>query len=432
VARLAGYEEYVNNQFEKYATDVDNYFGRYRQHPAVQFAVRIRQERSVGFDAVMTMAVHLEPPPALTPRVSFSTKIPDERWSREGAGQFAGLLQQFYRDADCQRFFNAHADMYQTAETRFQQVLNQVDFDWYQNFYGEVPKGTFNCYIGLLNGGGNFGPKVVHPDGAEDLYAIIGTWQVDSAGLPTYDKGVLRTVIHEYNHSFINHLIYANETQLRPAGEKIFPLVAAKMRTLAYGDWQVAFIESVVRAAVIRYQFDHERESPTGYRGVLAERNRGFLWIGELLTLLGTFEHNRAAYPTFRSFFPVIAGYFGDLSSRIDYEARSFDELSPKVSHIGPFANETNDVDPGITEIVVAFDRPLDPHAGYSINNGPGGSEHDPIEKVIGYNESGSSLTIKVKLKPDWDYSFVLTGLAFTTKDGYPLQPYTVKFKTKK
>jgi hypothetical protein len=108
VARLAGYEEYVNNSFKLYAADVDGYFGKYRQHPAVEFAKKVRASNQIGFDAVMAMAVHLNPPPSLAPRVPFTDQAPDPRWGRDAAEQFAKLLQQFYRDADCERFFRSH------------------------------------------------------------------------------------------------------------------------------------------------------------------------------------------------------------------------------------------------------------------------------------------------------------------------------------
>lgn len=152
IARLAGYEEYVNNGFKLYADDVDSYFGKYKQHPAVQFAAKIRRSNGIAFDAVMKMAVHLNPPPALTPRVAFTDQVPDPRWGKGTAEEFAKLLQQFYKDADCERFFQSHADMYRTAEQRFQSLASKVDFDWFRRFYGELPRGTFNLYIGLLNG----------------------------------------------------------------------------------------------------------------------------------------------------------------------------------------------------------------------------------------------------------------------------------------
>jgi hypothetical protein len=157
-----------------------------------------------------------------------------------------------------------------------------VDFDWYRRFYGELPKGSFSLYIGLLNGGGNYGPRVVHPDGTEDLCAVIGTWQVDGTGQPVFGDETLPTIIHEYNHSFINHFVYANEEQLRLAGEKVFMPVAEKMKQLAYASWQVTIIESLVRAAVIRYQFEHETQQRVVFSAIANERKLGFLWMEEL------------------------------------------------------------------------------------------------------------------------------------------------------
>ena len=431
VARLAEYEEYSGSDFKLYVEDVNRHFANYKQHPAIEFARKIRKSNGVGFDAVMKMAVHLDPPPALTPRIPFTTEVPDQRWGREQAEEFVKLLQQFYKDAGCEAFFQAHASLYRTAEGRFQQVLSKVDFGWYKQFYGEVPQGSFNLYIGLLNGGGNYGPKVVHPDGKEDLYAILGTWQTDKEGLPLYDDKFLSTIIHEYNHSFINHLVYAREAQLRAAGEKVHPPVAESMKRLAYGSWQVMMLESLVRAAVVRYLADHENTPEAFDNAIIAERNIGFLWMDELVTLLGVYENSRAAYPTFRSFMPLIEGYYTDLAKRIDYKVKRFDDMRPRVIALSPITNNAEEIDPAVTRLTFTFDRPLEPKR-YSINYGQGGEEHFPIEKVIGFNESGTSFTVQVKLKPDWQYDFVLTGQAFRTRDGYPLQSYTVKFKTKK
>src|SRR5437868_14461768 len=83
VARLAGYEEYSSNEFKQYVGDVNRHFEKYKQHPAIQFAAKIRGSNGIGYDAVMSMAVHLNPPPALTPRVPFTAQAPDKRWGKE-------------------------------------------------------------------------------------------------------------------------------------------------------------------------------------------------------------------------------------------------------------------------------------------------------------------------------------------------------------
>ena len=427
VARLAGYDEYVNNEFKAYADDVERHFAKYKEHPVVELAVKLREERGVSFDAVASMAVHLKPD--LTPKVSFSDKTPDSRWGKENALEFVKLLKQFYRDADCKIFFQKHSAIYQIAEERFQKVIDKVDFEWYRRFYGELPNGTFNLYIGLLNGGGNFGPKVVYPQGTEDLFAIIGTWETDDHGLPLYNDSVLSTIIHEYNHSFINHLVYTNEVKLAASGEGIFKLVELQMKSQAYANWKTMMLESWVRAAVVRYLFEHDRAAY--HQEIVTQKARGFIWIDELSVLLGVYENSRSAYPTFRSFVPIISGYYADLAKRIDDKITDFGERQPKIASIKQFKNGDQNVDPKLNEITIVFDRPLLGN-GYSFNLGELGREHFPFEKTIGYNENATEFAVQVKLKPDWEYEFIVTGLSFKSKEGYPLENYVVKFRTGK
>lgn len=432
VARLAGFEEYSSKMVKKYINDIDRHFEKYKQHPAILYAKEIRKNHGVSHDAVMTMAVHLSEPPALAPRVAFTDDLPDGRWGgKKKAEEFVRLLRQFYKDADGEGFFESHQDFYSTVEQRFQQLLNKVDFDWYRRFYGELPEGHNYLYVNL-NTTGNYGPEVVFSKKKKDIYAIIGTSQADDAGLPLYGDRQLATIIHEFSHSFINHLFFANEKEFKTAGEKIFAPVKQKFRLIGYGNWESIIIESLVRAAVIRYRLEHEANPEAAFRQITTERNNGFIWIEELVTLFGAYENSRKNYPTFRSAFPLMVGYFNDLSKRIERQAKIFEQVSPRVANLSPFANGSQDVDPNITQLTLTFDQPLNTEATYSINRGSGGDAHYPIVKVIGFNESGTTVTVEVKLKPDWEYEFVLTGAAFRTIDGYPLQSYPVKFKTGK
>lgn len=430
IARLAGYEEYRNDEFKLYAEDVDKYFERHAQHPAVQFMVKMRDR--IGFDALMSMAVCLNPPPALSQRVAFSDQIPEVRWGKQSAGQFVPLIQRFYKDAACRAFFKSHEDLYRTVELRFQNVLQKVDYDWYKGFFGRMEPCSFYLYIGLLNGGNGYGPEVLLPNGRRCVYSICGAWEIDDQGLPVWKDRTVQLIVHEYNHSFINDLVKANETRLRTSGEKIHTTVEEEMHEQHYGTWQATISESLVRAAELRYEFRHGASGDKVYYGLIRERNKGFLWIDELFSLLGVYENSGGAYPTFQSFFPMIVSYYGDLAERIDDKTRRFRLRMPQVVAIQPFDNNARDVDPNIKQLTLTFDKPLD-RGGYSINRRPGEAEQYPVKKVIGFNDAGTSFSIQIELKPDSEYEFSLTGLAFTTKDDYyPLQTYTVKFKTKK
>ena len=318
VFRLAGNQEYSGRHLKSYVEAIHRHFAPYRSHSVVLLAEELARERGVGFDAVMAMAVHLQPPPSLQPILPFTEQVPETRWGAEQAAQFSTLLQQFYREADCEAFFKQHQRLYQVAATRFALVLEQVNFSWYQDFYGQIPEGSFRAIIGLGNGGGNYGPKVILADGKEELYAIMGTWRSDSLGLPVYESThVLPTIIHEFNHSFVNPLIDEHATQLQPAGSRLFLPVSGQMRAMAYGSWQTMLCEALVRAAVIAYLERHERDLSVSQNALKQEIKSGFWWMGELVNLVRMYQQDRRKYPTLKIFMPQVVHFYSQLASKV-------------------------------------------------------------------------------------------------------------------
>lgn len=432
IARIAGYEEYVRNDFKSYASDVDAHFEKYKKHPAILRAIQLRESNGIGFDAVMAMAIHLDSAPEFAPRIPFSGMVPEKRWGQKNAEEFAVLVRQFYKDAECESFFKAHEDMYRLAEGRFQKLLEKVNFQWYESFYGEVPKGEFRICLGLLNGGGNYGPKIVFPDGREESYAIMGTWLMDADGKPNYSERVLPTVIHEFNHSYVNHLNYERRKELEKAGRLVFKPVAKQMASQAYGDWDTVLNEALVRAGVVMYLRQNDPNPEMAVRQLQSEQARGFIWVDELVGKLEEYEKKRQDYPTLRSYVPQLVAYYNELSSRIDAKVTAYSEARPRVAGMREIANGAVDVSPKLTTLTILFDRPMNTKGGYSFNLGSPGQDAFPIEKVLGFGEDGKSITVQLKLQPDKDYEFVITEVSFRSATGYPLVPLKVGFHTAK
>ncbi|HEY6971214.1 MAG TPA: DUF4932 domain-containing protein [Candidatus Angelobacter sp.] len=430
IFRLAGNPEYNMSPLKGYTSDIDTYFALYRNHAAIAMAKKLANTRSVGFDAVMTMAIHLSPPPALTPLVPFTDKVPEPRWGIENGLEFVRLVQQFYHDTHFEKFFAAHASMYQTAESQFAAVLRGLDLGWYKNFYGELPKGHFNVVLGINNGDGNYGLKVIFPDGHEELFAILGAGDADSSGNPTYSSNQLPTLIHEFNHSFMNPFVDEHLSELSAARE-IYEPVADKMKAMAYGQPDVVIKESLVRAAVILYLESQGKSKRDILVATRQEQARGFVWMSDLCALMRQYESHRDRYSTFSTFMPEIVKFFQGLAPGIKNEVASFKANCVHFTKMKPFPDKTQDADPAVTELIINFDKPLDPANGYSINYGREGKEHWPIAGKPQFLDGGSAVKLPVKLKPGWSYSFVLTPLAFASADGYPLESYVVNFKTK-
>lgn len=428
VFRLAGNQEYNQDIFKDYVKDIHDHFDKYKDHPLITFSKELHDKNGVAYDAVMAMSVHLEQPPGLNPVLPFTSGTPENRWGVDNANKFVRLLQQFYVDTKCEEFFNQHEELYRLAQERFKTVYDALDISWYKEYYGIQPEGSLNIIVALGNGGGNYGAKVVFPYGREDDYAIMGTWSFDTFSNPVYSSnGFLPTLIHEFNHSFVNQLIDRNERELEDAGKQLFEPVQDIMKRQAYGNWKTMMKEALVRASVIRYMKKHYPDSQASDKEVIAQLGNGFIWMRMLNDTLQVYENSREKYPTLESFMPCIISFYNAIAK----DCNVLYENCAHVTAIEPFKNNSTDVSPDLTEMKVIFDKPLS-GKGYSVFLGQKGMEHYPIvPKGVRYADNNSSLLLALKLKADTEYEFILVGKNFTTPEGYPLIDCKVAFKTK-
>ncbi len=228
----------------------------------------------------------------------------------------------------------------------------------------------------------------------------------------------------------------AHKNEFASAGQ-VYERVAGKMQAQAYANSDTMVYESLVRAAVIQYMESRGHKSSEIQRLIRGEQSIGFVWMDEFVGLLHQYSTQRTHYPTFESFMPVVAQFYRSLAPRITETISSFHQRCVHVTDMQPFPNHTPSADPGTKELVVTFDKPLDPeagprHHGYSIDLSPDGEDHYPISGKPEFLPGNHSIKLPVVLKRDWNYSFVLTPLAFASQDGYPLESYTVAFKTKR
>jgi len=429
VFRLAGNPEYNQGMYKEYVKDIHNHFDRYKDHELIRFARELYQKSGVSFDAVMTLAIYLSQPPRLDPIIPFTDAVPEARWGKKNAEKFVGLLKKFYIDADCATFFSNHEAAYQLAQERFKVVYNALDIKWYQDFYGTAPKGSLNIIVGLGNGACNYGAKVIYPDGREDPYAVMGTWSFDDAGKPVYSpQGYLPTLIHEFNHSFVNHLVEQHAKDFEQSGNVLFKTVGNMMSRQAYPRWDYMEKEALVRASVVRYLMQHNTDNQVSSDEIKSQIGNGFIWTGDLVDLLGIYEHSRDQYPTLESFLPRLISFYDDLANH----DKALFSRCPQVSAIEPFKNDADRVSSDIKEMKIVFDKPLTGE-GFSIWMGQKGADHFPVTKNgVKYADNNTSIVLTIDLKPNTDYELILVGQHFKSADGYPLIDYPIHFKTKK
>lgn len=425
VFRLAEASEYSSTMFKLYVDRIDKHFGVFKNHELIDFAKSIRNTNGIGYDAVMSLAIHLDE--NLNLLTSVTDNSLEKRWTEKNVSKFVSLLKKFYIDADFEKFYNDNADLYTEVSNRFLPVYENINLKWYQSFYGREPKGKFIIVNGLGNGPGSYGPGIHYQNGSEDIYAIIGTWNVDSAGLPVFKmENYFSTLIHEFNHSFVNYLTEKNRELFRENGEKIFATLESEMRSQAYGNWETMVNEALVRAAVIKYMKDHNFSEQNINQSIQNEVSRGFFWMKELVAELENYDKQRHLYQTLESYMPDLAESYNMYAET----ALEFENKKPKVVSISEFPNGDESVDATLKTITVNFNMPLS-GKGYSFFFGEKGKDAFPKLEKAEYINDNKSVVMYVVLEKMKEYQFIVKGKSFTSIDGIPIKDYEVNFKTK-
>ncbi|MHC4211722.1 MAG: DUF4932 domain-containing protein, partial [Planctomycetota bacterium] len=416
------------NSASLYSDDVEAHFGPFRKHAVVATARRLRQERGVSYDAVMSMAVHLKDTPGLAERVPFEPHPArlDRRWRLDEARRFLDEARDFVRASDFNGFVAAHRDFHAAAAARLRaRIEKRAYIDWFDQFFGDRPQARFRASVGLLNGGGNYGVGVRFADGSEEIAPVIGAYQFDNNGLPVFGKGIEDTIVHELCHSYTNPLIDAFADDLEPYGKAIYPSRAAVMERQAYGNWKTMMYESLVRACTVRWVLAHDGPA-AAQKTVDYNRGRGFTWTGNLAGLLGEYERDRDEYPTLDTFMPQVVRFFETVAQRMEQQAAD----APKVVWMNPPSGAT-DVDPKLTVITVVFDRAMNDRSWSVVG---GGADFPQTTGPPSYDDEHRVFTLPVRLKPGWTYRFGLNSERFTSfqsADGIPLEPLQVTFTTR-
>ena len=435
VFRLAGAPEYSSTYAKQYVEDIEAWFAPYREDTLVRYVKRIRSQYYVGYDAVARLAVHLEGRGGQyrLPEEVHASLVSYGQWSVDGALEFVGLLNEFYKKSHFDRFFKRHRAWYGKMEERFDR---QVGFDrgWYTSFYGEEGESDYRIVIGCGNGSANYGISVVRDGGEKTAYSIMGCRVFDREGLADFSGGRPASIlIHEFNHSFVNPLMFldGNRERLEAAGETIIAVLKDELSAQGYPYWEPMFNEAVVRAAVVRYMRDMEFSAQEIENEIRTQRNQYFLWTASLDSLLGEYSRQRDRYPTLRSFYPRIIEFFDRVAENIEEMKAQHLSHCPQVAALSPFENGAQGVDPGLTEMVVAFDLPLSEDLFAVVPDEQGGEF--PAAQVMGFvGDDRKAVRIGLRLEPGKQYGMRLETprLKTSTEQGYMLQPYSVQFST--
>ncbi|TKG87664.1 DUF4932 domain-containing protein [Puteibacter caeruleilacunae] len=433
VCRLAGFEEYVNDNIPNYAKDVDAYFADYRLHKLISLAKKLNTEQGISYDAIASIATSIKIDKEIKLKNDLLLKGIDKRWNKESIDVFIDHLNSFYKETNFTKFFSSHKDLYLVAEKNFsREILKDIDFSWFENFYGAVPNADFYIILGMLNGHSNYGVTNILKDGKEDINVIIGVKEADGNGTPIFPAKeiTVQTVVHEFSHSFCNRLIDIYYKDLKTKAEDFFD---ASEEYISYPGARSMSYEILVRACVIQYFKAHVEKIST-QKLINKERAKGFIWIQELFNALNEYGMKREKYPTLYDFMPQIVSIQNNLN--VDEIKINFEKALANIESIS-IANDDSEIDYKINHIVIEFDRKTKIAEGienpvfYSIGESEDFKPY--MHPVNGRGNEQKSWTVPIDLNPDTKYTFAIPQNAFLSEDDLPLsEMYIINFKTRK
>ncbi len=426
VFRLAGNPEHSDCRLPGYAESADTWFRPVRDHAVVKRARRLRKERGVSHDAVISLALHLDAGGGL--RVPLDDGLPDldARWPREEVAPFVEELQGFARDSKAAEFLASKEKTHARIEAGVTGLHASMEAGWHERFFGAASGARYRVIASPLAGPSSYG-VTLKVAGGQEIVSVLGVWEFGHDGLPTFGSASLATLIHETSHSFVNPLVAAHEAAFAPALARLYPWVSARMASMAYTTWQIVLAESLVRASVVRYLAANDELAVEDE--IEDQLKRGFAWIEPLADALARYEEDRARWPGLASFVPELVAFFDRYGREYDKRMTAQTANRPRVTSVSP-ADGAAGVDPATPAITVAFDRAMKDQSWAVV----GSPAELPRMGTLKYDAAGTTLTIPVTLRPATTYTIRLNSERFTdfkSADGTPLAPFAWSFTTR-
>lgn len=307
LSRTAGFQEFSGNFAGQYSKDVEAWFGQYREHPTVAYYKDLRARHDIAYERVTNMAVHLEIDKGKVTLVGDRAELTGG-WQDVDLDDFVKRLNKFYADTRFHEFYEQRQEFYNDfLKTNDAIVMAYIHTEWLGQFYnGTESTDRFRLIIGFIYGTTNNGVSRQLPGQPREVIAVCGYYINPSNGQYQFDTSL---PLHEFNHPFVNPLLdnAANAKAMQDVGQKLLLLSKSAMESQHYNDWQIVINESLVRAAVIVYFYEHGLNQFAMKVLDIQTMGEGFPWMLDVVTGLRYYSAHREQYPALNDFYPEIA-----------------------------------------------------------------------------------------------------------------------------
>lgn len=357
VFRLAGADEYINNDIKQYSDDIDRYFAEFSNHSLIDFVRNARQQYAIGYDAVTSITALLD---IKNGKVTVAKGVKasgisdiDERWNEDTFRKFVILLNDFYRQSEFNSFYNQHQALYETAEQRMDILLQQINVDWFQSFFGEKLKNP-RIILSLCNGRSNY--AILSSSNNYDYGIVIGC-SADGNGLPFYKDIMLYTIIHELNHNFTNRRFDQFWDLTESSALKIYPYVKEKMRENAYGSVYTSLLEWLNNLFSLMYFRENPIDDLPEDFLVVLEQGKGFIWMERSVNFMNHFYNNRDVYPNIDDYISQIVCFINFTGDNFGQILNEYNQRHPYIVDMYPVSNNKAAIN--FDTIEIKFSEPM-------------------------------------------------------------------------
>lgn len=333
LADVAGYvwDEDEMSGMKFYFDEVDSTFAQFRNHEIIPFIQDSLYYEGFNWDFPMRLALRLG---IENGKIVYDDTLAEEEEyyeniTRDRESKFIELLQDFYDESDFHGFYVNHKPLYEECENAMQEIIDQVDFGWYESFFGPRENSSFHIYVGLLCGPGNYAIHQKGKTGSDIVNSVIGCANKDENGIYYGLHYTLPIIIHECNHSYCNPLNEEFWSEIEAKMNEFFEPNAEYYADEAYGAPGLVANETFVEASVMRYLYSHPLKfdesilekyrdyfdvpnaSEDEIRDKYYERlitvdevNKKFYMIRDIIDVLAEREAEMDKYPTMKDFMP--------------------------------------------------------------------------------------------------------------------------------
>ena len=302
-SQVAGYDRLITHYDFQYAKDVRDYFKPYQKEAAVKYHKKMG-EKGFAYDAPPTVMMHYGSLPVLGKSLALDEELLARAGGQKKVDQFIEASTRFYEKSDFAKFYADHQEAYKEMVTKTAAYLKTNDPSKDLDQFFAMPRDGYHLVLSPMSKAGGYGPSIKNKAGGVEIYGIIGPTNV-SSDKPDFDENSIHDLIwHEFSHSYVNPLTAEHGEAVKQL-EPLFKPIEKTMDNMAYGQWEYALNEHIIRAINVRFIAQYSGDA-AAKEMLESEYNAGFRYIKPLYEAIMKYEANRGTYKSFDQFFPEL------------------------------------------------------------------------------------------------------------------------------